>query len=64
MLNPLLLSCLLLDTEGKAHALQNDSGCGLWVSDALDGSRVVSVSYTSCYVFGWVSDLGILLGLQ
>ncbi|NP_990210.1 zona pellucida sperm-binding protein 4 [Gallus gallus] len=52
------------DTEGKAHALQNDSGCGLWVSDALDGSRVVSVSYTSCYVFGWDGNYFIIVGLE
>lgn len=56
MLKPLLLSPFPLDTEGKAHALHNDSGCGLWVSGAPDGSRKVSVSYTSCYVFEWVSD--------
>ncbi|NXK49932.1 ZP4 protein, partial [Chauna torquata] len=46
------------DTEGKAHALQNDSGCGLWVSGTPDGSRKVFVSYASCYVFEWVSDPG------
>lgn len=56
MLKPLLLSAFPLDTEGKAHALHNDSGCGLWVLGAPDGSRKVSVSYTSCYVFEWVSD--------
>uniref|UniRef100_A0A8B9IGW7 Zona pellucida sperm-binding protein 4 n=1 Tax=Anser cygnoides TaxID=8845 RepID=A0A8B9IGW7_ANSCY len=44
------------DTDGKAHALHNDSGCGLWVLGAPDGSKKVSVSYTSCYVFEWVSD--------
>ncbi|NXW18956.1 ZP4 protein, partial [Circaetus pectoralis] len=45
------------DTEGKAHALQNDSDCGLLVSGTPDGSRKVSVSYTGCYIFEWVSDL-------
>ncbi|NXD75521.1 ZP4 protein, partial [Halcyon senegalensis] len=45
------------DTEGKAHALQNDSACGLLVSRTPDGSRKVLVSYTACYVFEWVSDL-------
>ncbi|KAK4820912.1 hypothetical protein QYF61_008144, partial [Mycteria americana] len=54
---PLLLSHLSLDTEGKAHALQNDSDCGLLVSGTPDGSRKVSVSYSGCYVFEWVSDL-------
>ncbi|NXE80993.1 ZP4 protein, partial [Cochlearius cochlearius] len=44
------------DTEGKAHALQNDSDCGLLVSGTPDGSRKVLVSYTGCYVFEWVSD--------
>lgn len=57
MLKPLLLSPLSLDTEGKAHALQNDSDCGLSVSGTPDGSKKVSVSYTGCYVFEWVSDL-------
>lgn len=56
MLKPPLLSPFPLDTEGKAHALHNDSGCGLWVSVAPDGSKKVSVSYTSCYVFEWVSE--------
>ncbi|NXP10283.1 ZP4 protein, partial [Thinocorus orbignyianus] len=45
------------DTEGKAHALQNDSDCGLLVSGTPDGSRKVLVSYTGCFVFEWVSDL-------
>ncbi|KAL2303049.1 hypothetical protein Nmel_010508 [Mimus melanotis] len=45
------------DAEGKAHALQNDSGCGLLVSEIPDGSRKISVSYAGCYVFEWVSDL-------
>ncbi|NXJ80378.1 ZP4 protein, partial [Trogon melanurus] len=45
------------DTEGKAHALQNDSDCGLSVSGTPHGSRKISVSYTGCYVFEWVSDL-------
>ncbi|NXN74134.1 ZP4 protein, partial [Himantopus himantopus] len=45
------------DTEGKAHALQNDSECGLFISGTPDGSRKVLVSYTGCYVFEWVSDL-------
>uniref|UniRef100_A0A8C3Q1S2 Zona pellucida sperm-binding protein 4 n=1 Tax=Chrysolophus pictus TaxID=9089 RepID=A0A8C3Q1S2_CHRPC len=52
------------DTEGKAHALQNDSGCGLWVSESPDGSWVVSVSYTSCYVFGWDGNYFIIVGLE
>lgn len=55
-LKPLLLCLLSLDTEGKAHALQNDSGCGLLVSGTPDGSRKVSISYAGCYVFEWVSD--------
>lgn len=57
MLKPLLLSSLSLDTEGKAHALQNDSECGLFTSGTPDGSSKILVSYTGCYVFEWVSDL-------
>ncbi|NXD19684.1 ZP4 protein, partial [Spelaeornis formosus] len=45
------------DTEGKAHALKNDSSCGLLVSETPDGFRQISVSYAGCYVFEWVSDL-------
>uniref|UniRef100_A0A8D2N3U1 Zona pellucida sperm-binding protein 4 n=1 Tax=Zonotrichia albicollis TaxID=44394 RepID=A0A8D2N3U1_ZONAL len=56
-LKPLLLCPLSLDTEGKAHALQNDSGCGLLVSGTPEGSRKISVSYAGCYVFEWVSGL-------
>ncbi|XP_027315868.1 zona pellucida sperm-binding protein 4 [Anas platyrhynchos] len=52
------------DTEGKAHALHNDSGCGLWVSGAPDGSRKVSVSYTSCYVFEWDGNYLMIVGLE
>lgn len=57
MLKTLLPTPLSLDTEGKAHALWNDSDCGLWVSETPDGSREVFVSYAGCYVFEWVSDL-------
>ncbi|NWZ66135.1 ZP4 protein, partial [Acrocephalus arundinaceus] len=52
------------DTEGKAHALQNDSGCGLLVSGTPDGSRKVSVSYAGCYVFEWDGNYFLLVGLQ
>ncbi|NXC50431.1 ZP4 protein, partial [Penelope pileata] len=52
------------DTEGRVHALQNDSGCGLWVSEASDGSRKVSVSYTSCYVFEWDGTYLMIVGLE
>ncbi|KFO05801.1 Zona pellucida sperm-binding protein 4, partial [Balearica regulorum gibbericeps] len=48
----------------KAHALQNDSDCGLWVSGAPDGSRKVSVSYTGCYVFEWDGNYLMLVGLE
>ncbi|NWI52518.1 ZP4 protein, partial [Calyptomena viridis] len=52
------------DTEGKAHALQNDSNCGLVVSGAPDGSRKVLVSYTGCYVFEWDGNYLLLAGLE
>ncbi|NWW35415.1 ZP4 protein, partial [Panurus biarmicus] len=52
------------DTEGKAHALQNDSGCGLLVSGTPDGSRKVLVSYAGCYVFEWDHNYLILIGLE
>ncbi|KAM6306047.1 zona pellucida sperm-binding protein 4 [Aegotheles albertisi] len=64
MLKPLLLSPLSLDTEGKAHALQNDSDCGLSVSGTPGGSRKVSVSYTGCYVFEWDGNYLMLVGLE
>ncbi|KAM6203568.1 zona pellucida sperm-binding protein 4 [Sarcoramphus papa] len=52
------------NTEGKAHALQNDSDCGLLVSGTPDGSRKVSVSYTGCYVFEWDGNYLMLVGLE
>ncbi|XP_009067717.1 PREDICTED: zona pellucida sperm-binding protein 4-like [Acanthisitta chloris] len=52
------------DTEGKAHALQNDSDCGLLVSGMPDGSRKVWVSYTGCYVFEWDGNYLMLVGLE
>ncbi|NXI51971.1 ZP4 protein, partial [Chloroceryle aenea] len=55
---------IIWDTEGKAHALQNDSDCGLSVSRTLDGSRKVSVSYTSCYVFKWDGNYLMMVGLE
>ncbi|RLW04048.1 hypothetical protein DV515_00006041, partial [Chloebia gouldiae] len=61
---PLLLCPLSLDTEGKAHALQNDSGCGLLVLGTPDGSRKVSISYAGCYVFEWDHNYLILVGLE
>ncbi|NWW86227.1 ZP4 protein, partial [Rhynochetos jubatus] len=51
------------DAEGQAHALQNDSDCGLLVSGTPDGFRKVLVSYTGCYIFEWVSDLGDSAGI-
>uniref|UniRef100_A0A8C0BW23 Zona pellucida glycoprotein 4 n=1 Tax=Buteo japonicus TaxID=224669 RepID=A0A8C0BW23_9AVES len=52
------------DTEGKAHALQNNSDCGLLVSGTPDGSRKVSVSYTGCYIFEWDGNYFMLVGLE
>ncbi|NWR61131.1 ZP4 protein, partial [Bucorvus abyssinicus] len=52
------------DTEGKAHALQNDSDCGLLVSGTPDGSKKVSVSYTGCYVFEWDGNYLMMVGLE
>uniref|UniRef100_A0A8C5NTH5 Zona pellucida sperm-binding protein 4 n=1 Tax=Junco hyemalis TaxID=40217 RepID=A0A8C5NTH5_JUNHY len=63
-LKPLLLCPLSLDTEWKAHALQNDSGCGLLVSGTPEGSRKIPVSYAGCYVFEWDHNYFILVGLE
>ncbi|NWS13270.1 ZP4 protein, partial [Pachyramphus minor] len=52
------------DTEGKAHALQNDSDCGLLVSGTSDGSRKVLVSYTGCYIFEWDGYYLLLIGFE
>ncbi|NWU74542.1 ZP4 protein, partial [Onychorhynchus coronatus] len=52
------------DTEGKAHALQNDSDCGLLVSGTPDGSRKILVSYTGCYIFEWDGHYLLLVGLE
>ncbi|NXS88524.1 ZP4 protein, partial [Erpornis zantholeuca] len=52
------------DTEGKAHALQNDSDCGILISGTPGGSRKVSVSYAGCYVFEWDGNYLILVGLE
>ncbi|XP_027755046.1 zona pellucida sperm-binding protein 4-like [Empidonax traillii] len=52
------------DTEGKAHALQNDSDCGLLVSGTPDGSRKVLVSYTGCYILEWDGHYLLLVGLE
>ncbi|NXN45287.1 ZP4 protein, partial [Rhinoptilus africanus] len=52
------------DTKGKAHVLQNDSECGLLVSETPDGYRKVLVSYTGCYVFEWDGSYLMLVGLE
>ncbi|KAM6330061.1 zona pellucida sperm-binding protein 4 [Podargus strigoides] len=64
MLKLPLLSPFFLDTDGKAHALQNDSDCGLLVFWTPDDSRKVSVSYTGCYVFEWDGNYRMLIGLE
>ncbi|XP_054836295.1 zona pellucida sperm-binding protein 4-like [Eublepharis macularius] len=38
------------DTEGKPHPLQNDSLCGTWVAPNPDGSMVVKMAASGCYV--------------
>ncbi|XP_061214601.1 zona pellucida sperm-binding protein 4-like [Neopsephotus bourkii] len=52
------------DVEGKAHALQNDSECGLLVFGTLDGSQTVMISYAGCYVFEWDGHYLMLVGLE
>ncbi|KFW10978.1 Zona pellucida sperm-binding protein 4, partial [Eurypyga helias] len=52
------------DTEGEAHALKNDSDCGLLVSGTPDGFREVLVSYTGCYIFEWDGNYLMLIGLE
>ncbi|NXP50522.1 ZP4 protein, partial [Heliornis fulica] len=52
------------DTEGKAHVLQNDSDCGIWIVGTPDGSRKVLASYTSCYVFEWDDNYHMLVGIE
>ncbi|CAM5078758.1 unnamed protein product [Eretmochelys imbricata] len=41
------------DTVGQSHTLQNDSTCGVWVSQTPDGSRKVDASYDGCYIYEW-----------
>ncbi|KAM9011305.1 zona pellucida sperm-binding protein 4-like [Ara ararauna] len=52
------------DIEGKAHALQNNSECGLLVFGTSGGSRTVMISYTGCYVFEWDGHYLMLVGLE
>ncbi|XP_061214854.1 zona pellucida sperm-binding protein 4-like isoform X1 [Neopsephotus bourkii] len=52
------------DIEGKAHALQNDSECGLLVLGTSDGSQTVMISYAGCYVFEWDGHYLMLVGLE
>ncbi|CAM5155677.1 unnamed protein product [Natator depressus] len=52
------------DTAGKLHALQNDSSCGVWVSQAADGSRTVGASYAGCYVSEWDGGHLMVVGVE
>ncbi|KAL8178015.1 UNVERIFIED_CONTAM: hypothetical protein K2H54_025540 [Gekko kuhli] len=40
----------ILDAEGQPHPLKNDSTCGVWVAPNHDGSMVVKVAASGCYV--------------
>ncbi|TFK03997.1 lysine-specific demethylase 7A [Platysternon megacephalum] len=52
------------DTAGRLHALQNDSSCGVWVSWAADGSRIVGASYAGCYVSEWDGGYLMVVGIE
>ncbi|XP_066216993.1 zona pellucida sperm-binding protein 4 [Saccopteryx leptura] len=43
------------DDHGLPHSMQNDSGCGIWVTEGPGGSAVLEASYSSCYVTQWDS---------
>ncbi|KAM9111757.1 zona pellucida sperm-binding protein 4-like [Pangshura tecta] len=45
---PLMLRAL--DAEGRSHALQSNPACGMRVEQQANGSVVVEVFYTGCYV--------------
>nr|XP_056700658.1 zona pellucida sperm-binding protein 4-like [Euleptes europaea] len=38
------------DAEGRPHPLTNDSACGTWVAPNRDGSVVVKMAASGCYV--------------
>uniref|UniRef100_A0A452HWZ1 Zona pellucida sperm-binding protein 4 n=1 Tax=Gopherus agassizii TaxID=38772 RepID=A0A452HWZ1_9SAUR len=52
------------DTAGRQHALQNDSSCGVWISRAADGSRIVGASYAGCFVSEWDGDYLMVVGIE
>ncbi|XP_039338185.1 zona pellucida sperm-binding protein 4 isoform X1 [Mauremys reevesii] len=52
------------DTAGRLHALQNDSSCGVWVSWAADGSRIVGASYAGCFVSEWDGGYLMVVGIE
>uniref|UniRef100_A0A8C3S5P6 Zona pellucida sperm-binding protein 4 n=1 Tax=Chelydra serpentina TaxID=8475 RepID=A0A8C3S5P6_CHESE len=52
------------DTVGQSHTLQNDSTCGVWVSQTPDGTRKVDVSYDGCYIYEWNGNYLMVVGIE
>ncbi|KAL1783918.1 zona pellucida sperm-binding protein 4, partial [Sigmodon hispidus] len=52
------------DSQGLPHRLKNDSDCGVWVIDSLDGSLVLEATYNGCYVTVKGSHYVLVVGVQ
>ncbi|XP_050792601.1 zona pellucida sperm-binding protein 4-like isoform X2 [Gopherus flavomarginatus] len=52
------------DTFGRSHTLQNDSTCGVWVSQTPDGSRKVDAAYDGCYIYEWNGNYLMVIGVE
>uniref|UniRef100_A0A8C0GK26 Zona pellucida sperm-binding protein 4 n=1 Tax=Chelonoidis abingdonii TaxID=106734 RepID=A0A8C0GK26_CHEAB len=52
------------DTFGRSHTLQNDSTCGVWVSQTPDGSRKVDAAYDGCYIYEWNGNYLMVVGVE
>ncbi|XP_040200994.1 zona pellucida sperm-binding protein 4-like [Rana temporaria] len=50
LLNDVAFVLSVIDFNGKPHYLHNNSACGTWVGQDLDGSVMVGASFDSCFM--------------
>ncbi|KAM4828569.1 zona pellucida sperm-binding protein 4 [Thomomys bottae] len=57
-------SPVLWDRHGAQRRLQNDSDCGIWVTEGPGGSVVLEATYSSCLISPWGSYHTFVVDVQ
>ncbi|XP_042541836.1 zona pellucida sperm-binding protein 4 [Dipodomys spectabilis] len=52
------------DKYGMVYRLQNDSDCGIWVTEGPGGSVVLEAAYSGCLVIPWGSSYTLLVEVK